>query len=161
VAAAPAPRDVAPVARPERAAPAPVRAAPAPAKPAGQPVKAAKPVVQAAPKVVRVQPAPAPAKVVVQPKASPQPVRAQAAPAPTPVKQQRSTASANPANTKLVLVGIFGSASDPHALLQLPNGSMQRVRTGDRVQGVQVAAVGPEGVRLRGSGQDALLRMPR
>jgi hypothetical protein len=80
----------------------------------------------------------------------------------TPIRQpaRERRATANPARSGIVLVGIFGSADDRHALLQLSSGAMKRVRAGDSVQGVQVAAVAADGVHLRGAGRDALLRMP-
>ena len=61
---------------------------------------------------------------------------------------------------KVSLVGVFAGADGRHALVRLPNGSIERVKAGDRVQGVQVAAVNADSVRLTGRGKDTLLRLP-
>jgi type IV pilus biogenesis protein PilP len=58
-----------------------------------------------------------------------------------------------------VLVGIFGSSGERRALVQLPNGKVKQVRAGDSIQGVQVSAIGSDGVRLQGAGRDAVLRV--
>ena len=44
--------------------------------------------------------------------------------------------------------------------MRLPNGNIERVKAGDRVQGVQVAAINANSVRLTGRGKDTLLRLP-
>jgi hypothetical protein len=137
--------------------------APASRAPAPKPV-AARP----APKVSTPTPAPVRvAPVAVKPRSAPAPVRQKVvrrAPAP----QTPSAALAGAAATERVglargrvsLIGVFGAASDRHALLLLPNGDVERVRPGDRVQGVQVAAIGDDSVRLRRGGRDTLLRLP-
>jgi hypothetical protein len=153
---APAPRAPAPQSVAVRPAPKVVRPAPAP--------------VRAAPVVVERRSAPAPvrvAPVVVERRSAPAPVRQKTvrrAPAP----QTPSAALAGAAATERVgltrgrvsLIGVFGAASDRHALLLLPNGHVERVRPGDRIQGVQVAAIGDDSVRLRRGGRDTLLRLP-
>ena len=101
-----------------------------------------------------------PQKVV--PRAQPKPVQAQA---PAPQKTVQRVAAAPTTRTGLsrgnvALIGVFGAESGRHALLRLPNGAVQRVRAGDSVQGVQVAAVGSDSVRLSGRGRDTLLRLP-
>jgi len=111
-------------------------------------------------RVVRVQPASVPRKVATP--APPKPVRAQA---PAPTKTVQRVAAAPTTRTGLsrgnvALIGVFGAQSGRHALLRLPNGTVQRVRAGDSVQGVQVAAVGADSVRLSGRGRDTLLRLP-
>ena len=100
-----------------------------------------------------------PQKVV--PRAQPKPVRAQA-PAPQKAVQRLAapTARAGLSRGNVALIGVFGAESGRHALLRLPNGAVQRVRAGDSVQGVQVAAVGSDSVRLSGRGRDTLLRLP-
>jgi type IV pilus biogenesis protein PilP len=151
----------APVATPP-ARPAAIRA-PAARAPAPKPVAAAP-----APKVV--SPAPAPVRVtpvVVERRTAPAPVRQQVvrrALAP----QTPSAALAGAAATERVglargrvsLIGVFGAASGRHALLLLPNGNVERVQAGDRIQGVQVASIGDDSVRLRRGGRDTLLRLP-
>ena len=60
----------------------------------------------------------------------------------------------------MALIGVFGASGDRHALLRLPTGAVKRVRPGDQVQGVQVAAVGSDSVRLRSGNREAVLTMP-
>ena len=56
---------------------------------------------------------------------------------------------------------MFGGEGGRHALLLMPDGSIERVRPGDRVmRNAQVAAIDGESVRLSGSGRDTLLRLP-
>ncbi len=129
---------------------------------------AAKPTVKV---VVPAQPA-VQQPVALAPRAvtpAPQPVRQKtvAAPAPMAVRQPASVALATSATQKrglsrgsVSLIGVFGSEEGRHALLRLPNGAIQRVSAGDSIQGVQVAAVGPDSVRLSGRGRDTVLRLP-
>jgi hypothetical protein len=168
VAAAPKPQPV-------RAAPAqPVRVAAAPQRVATAPKNV---VMRAAPTAqLRVAPKPAPARVV---RVAPQPVRVAAVPqrvAPAPKPQRvasaprqapqaersarRTTTQTGISRGNMALIGVFGQESGRHALIRLPNGKMQRVRAGDSVQGVQVAAVGTDSVRLTGRGRDTLLKLP-
>ena len=58
------------------------------------------------------------------------------------------------------LIGVFGGADGRHALLRLPNGDIRKVAAGDSVQGVRVAAVGPDTVQLLSRGRNTLLRLP-
>jgi hypothetical protein len=114
------------------------------------------PVIRAAPPAPARAAAPAP----VQP-ASAAPVRVAAAqPAPAASRSARAPREQDGLQRNAVsLVGIFGSAEHRRAILRLPNGQMQKVRPGDRVQGTQVAAVGTDTVRLTGGGRDTLLRL--
>ena len=183
-AAAPQPRPVraaAPTALPA-AAPKPALAAkPAPlaakpvamkAKPvAPMPVKivaapvAAKPVATRAAAPVRVAP-PAAQPVVRQAnlaprKAAPQ-VQRQALTKPQLVKTATTRPPVEKASLSrggVSLLGVFGTASERHALLRLPNGKVKRVRAGDNLQGVQVASVGNDSVRLIGGGGDTVLKL--
>ncbi len=158
-----------------------------PARPAGlaavsaapRPVAHAAPVVvRPAPAVVRtvkvVRPAPvAPPRQVAAPvrQAAVAPVRQQVvvrkAPAAAPKPSAALAASAAAATERVglsrggvSLIGVFGGASGRHALLRMPNGAVERVSPGDNVQGIQVADVGTDSVRLRGGGRDTLLRLP-
>jgi len=159
-------RPVAQPARPATAARAPAAAAPAPARvvatPAPARVVAAPARVVAAPAPTRAVAAPAPARVV----AAPAPARAVAAPAPVrtvraaPAPARTATRSEPARPGSVSLIGVFGKADQRHALLRLGNGSTERVRTGDRVAGVQVAAIGADSVRLAGGGRDTVLRLP-
>ena len=157
---------------PAETVPAALAASLPPARPAAAPAKpkavAAKPAAKPAPKVVAPRPVVTAAPKVVAVRQAPQPVRQTAAPQrqkvvarkpPAPVK----VASAKPATARtssaaagfasmaggsgrgnVSLIGVFGSADGRHALVRLPSGSIEKVRAGDRIQGVQVAAVGAE-----------------
>lgn len=59
----------------------------------------------------------------------------------------------------LSLLGVFGAKTSRYALIRLPDGAVQRVRTGDPVAGARVAAVGGDSVRLTGSGRDVILKI--
>ncbi len=88
------------------------------------------------------------------------PVRKAAEPARQPT---RAAAAQQPArgSAPVELIGIFGGSSGRHALVQMPNGSTERVRAGDQVQGVQVTAVSADTVHLRSRGRDSILRLPQ
>jgi hypothetical protein len=160
-----APKAVAAVApRPVVApAPKPVVATP---KIAAAPVRPA-PVVRAAPEPVVqrvVRAAPAPAKPVAAPVAEPVRV-AVAQPAPS-VRQRHGMAAGflalgrQSTPNELALVGIFGGSEGRSALIQMPNGKIQKVSAGDRVQGMQVAAIGTDSVRVTDGRKVTLLDLP-
>ncbi len=163
LAAKPAPLAARPVAMkatpvkamPVKPMPVKIVAAPVAPKPvatrATAPVRAATPAAQP---VVR-QTSLAPRKVAPQ-------IQRQALAKPQPVK----TATVRPTVEKaglsrggVSLLGVFGTASERHALLRLPNGKVKRVRAGDNLQGVQVASVGNDSVRLIGGGGDTVLKL--
>ena len=77
-----------------------------------------------------------------------------------PVKQRPATHRVGLSRGNVSLVGVFAGADGRHALVRLPNGNIERVKAGDRVQGVQVAAINADSVRLTGRGKDTLLRLP-
>ena len=58
------------------------------------------------------------------------------------------------------LIEIFGEDKNRYAMVRLPNGRMQRVTAGDRIQGTQVAAIGNNSVQLSGGGRTTTLTMP-
>jgi hypothetical protein len=58
------------------------------------------------------------------------------------------------------LLGVFGSPSQKRALIRLPNGSVRKVRAGDRIDGGRVLAVGSDSVRLSDRGRETILRLP-
>jgi type IV pilus biogenesis protein PilP len=94
------------------------------------------------------------------------PARQAVASKPAPVKKpavRTTTRAASKqvglSSRKISLIGVFGNSKGRHALLRLPNGSIARVKAGDSVQGVQVAAVDKDSVRLHGSRRDTLLKM--
>ncbi len=127
-----------------------------------------RPVVSAAPqRVVTMAP-----RVVAAP--VPQAARAPVALKPTPSRKTTTqVAAVRPAAAafngsvrsgvsrgNVSLIGVFGGADGLHALLKLPNGQIERVRAGDKVQGIQVAAVGKDSVQITGRGGNTLLRLP-
>ena len=161
------------------AAPAPkVVRGPTPAAKATAPARAARVTTQAP---LRVAPVAAPQRVVraapaaggraARPRHAPRarrpaPRSRRAGAAPKPASPTR-TASRRPAAEReglsrgnVSLIGVFGGESGRHALLLMPDGSVERVRPGDRVRGAQVAAIDSETVRLSGGGRDTLLRLP-
>jgi hypothetical protein len=116
-------------------------------------------VVAAPPKPVRVAAAPKAARVLSQ-----QPLRVASGPANIAPRREASRVSTSRAagfsRGNMSLIGVFGSASERRALVRLPNGRVERVGPGDRIQGVQVAAVGADSVRLTRGGRETLLRLP-
>ncbi len=127
-----------------------------------------RPVVKAAPqRVVTVAP-----RVVAAP--VPQAARAPVALNPTPARKTTAqVAAVRPATAafngsvrsgvsrgNVSLIGVFGGADGLHALLKLPNGQIERVRAGDQVQGIQVAAISKDSVQITGRGRNTLLRLP-
>ncbi|MBB5222397.1 hypothetical protein HNP73_002333 [Amaricoccus macauensis] len=133
----------------------PVRA-PIVAAPARTPIVTAALTPQ--PKIVPIPPQPkavrpaAPVKVV--------PVAAVPASAAPKATTARTAARAGLLRTQLSLIGVFGDTDKPHALVRLPSGDIQRVRSGDSVAGVQVASVSSDGVRVRSGGSETMLRLP-
>ncbi|MFC6638473.1 pilus assembly protein PilZ [Sulfitobacter sp. JBTF-M27] len=61
----------------------------------------------------------------------------------------------------LALIGIFGSAAAPTALIRERNGSIQRVTVGDAVAGQTVAAIDADRVILSNGGQTKTLSLPK
>ena len=60
----------------------------------------------------------------------------------------------------LVLLGTFGSPTEPRALLRLPDGSVQRVAPGDTVGARKVAAIDEGQVVFSGAGRPKSLGLP-
>lgn len=169
-------------ATPKPAAPRPVAAAPRVVAPAPKAVAAAapKPVPVPQPvavpqRVVRVEerrPAPTaqPVRVVTAPTQKPKPAAAQvrvtAAPAEPAATPRRASAAGflgfggRGARKDLALVGIFGGSNGRSALIQMPNGKIQKVSAGDQVQGMQVAAIGSDSVRVTDGRRETVLEMP-
>ncbi len=149
----PEPRRIAPSAA-KTASPRPiaVRAAVLAAS-AVPPAKAvAKPAPQA---VAVVKPAPV---AVAKAAPAPEPVRVAKAPAPT--TSRAASEKVGLSRNSVSLIGVFGTSKERYALLRLPNGSVKRVGAGDSVQGVRVAAVSGDAVRLSQGQRDTILRMP-
>lgn len=62
---------------------------------------------------------------------------------------------------RIALLGIFGAADDPSALVRLPRGITQTVTVGDTVAGGTVAAIGEDQLVLSRLGAQQVLRMPQ
>jgi hypothetical protein len=131
------------------------------------------PAVQRAVRVEERRPAqPQPVRVVAQPASAPRaapaaaPMRVAAAPAPqTEVVRRHNPMAAGFANRfsrrkELALVGIVGGSSGRHALIQTSSGRIEKVAPGDRIQGVQIAAIGSDSVRVSDGRRESVLAMP-
>jgi len=59
------------------------------------------------------------------------------------------------------LIGVFGSATSPGALVRNDAGQIKRVTVGDEVDGTRVAAIGEDSLILSGRGRDEVLRLPK
>jgi hypothetical protein len=159
------PRTPAPAPKLQRAATAGAVAARPVAATVANPVT--KPVIVAAvgpqPKIVPVTPTP---KITRTIRAAAKP--AAAAPATTrqatATPARKTVAAAAPragaSRSQLSLIGVFGNTSARHALVRMPNGEIERVRAGDSIAGLQVAAVSSDGVRMRSGGTETMLRLP-
>ena len=60
----------------------------------------------------------------------------------------------------LTLLGVFGSAAAPRALLLLPDGKVKRAGVGDEAAGWKVTSISPDGVRVLSDGTTATLKLP-
>lgn len=173
---------VRPVASPVQRSQTVVRATPAVKPVVRTAALAPKAVAQPAPKIVRTQPvaattrfqqpaAPttrAAAKPAVQRQAAAKPaVQRQVAAKPQRVaaaeRAQRKPAAsqARLGRNSLTLVGVFGGAKGRHALVQLPNGSTEKVKAGDTLGGVQITSITSDAVHLSNRGRDQVLTLPR
>lgn len=112
----------------------------------------------------------------------PRPRPAQAVPAPQQTAPQQATATraapvapqipsrANVAReatienalplNQLNLIGVYGSASDRRALVRLPTGRFVKLKVGDRIDGGQVAQIGPDRLLYQKGGRTLALQMP-
>ncbi len=61
---------------------------------------------------------------------------------------------------QLALIGLFGPASAPRALLRGRNGRILKVEPGDRVGGSRVMGIDADGVILQRQGQAVRLMLP-
>lgn len=116
---------------------------------------------------------PAPAAVAM---AAPTPAATPTRPAPTPPVQMATRTQpqipVKPAPQPqreivglsardMSLIGVFGSTAQKRALIRLPNGSVRKVRAGDRLEGGRIIAVGSDSVRFSERGQETILRLPQ
>lgn len=106
--------------------------------------------ITSTPKIARTARAASEAKVVAVSAASRSPAKGFA----------RTAPQVGLSRGQLSLIGVFGDTDKPHALVRLPNGDIERVRTGDSIAGLQVASVTSDGVRMRSGGSETMLRLP-
>ncbi len=80
---------------------------------------------------------------------------------PSSASVARAATARNAVNLRQVnLIGVYGSPSNRRALVRLSNGSYQKVKVGDRLDGGRVSAIGSGEVRYSKRGQPVVLRMP-
>ncbi|MEQ6248312.1 type II secretion system protein N [Sulfitobacter sp. HNIBRBA3233] len=79
---------------------------------------------------------------------------------PTPEKV-KELATTEAKLDRMALLGVFGSTSNPSALIRLPRGGTQRVDVGDSVNGRTVQAIGADRVVLSGFGGQMVISLPR
>jgi len=61
---------------------------------------------------------------------------------------------------RLNLIGVYGSASDRRALVRLPTGRFVKLKVGDRLDGGQVAQIGPDRLLYQKGSRTLALEMP-
>lgn len=62
---------------------------------------------------------------------------------------------------RIALLGTFGAASAPSALIRLPRGNTQTVSIGDQIAGGRVEAIDTDRLVLSRMGTEQILRMPK
>ncbi|WP_232824854.1 amidophosphoribosyltransferase [Primorskyibacter marinus] len=72
----------------------------------------------------------------------------------------KATERSNSNLRKLILLGTFGPASDPKALLRLSNGRVARVAIGDKIGGAKVLAIDDGKLALAQNGKTNWLATP-
>ncbi|GHC66946.1 hypothetical protein [Neogemmobacter tilapiae] len=63
--------------------------------------------------------------------------------------------------SKTGLIGVYGTASDRHALVRQSNGRFKKVKVGDRVEGGTVASITADELRYQKGGRMYALKMPK
>jgi type IV pilus biogenesis protein PilP len=82
-------------------------------------------------------------------------------PGPTVVAVSKAaTQKAHFNKRKMNLVGVFGTPNARRALIRMPSGRYVKVKTGDRISGWQVSAIGESSLRIRKGTKNQVLRMP-
>ena len=59
-----------------------------------------------------------------------------------------------------VLLGVFGPANAPAALVRTNRGDVETVGVGDKIDGDTVAAIGPDSIVISRRGRNEVLRLP-
>ena len=62
---------------------------------------------------------------------------------------------------RVALIGVFGSESNPGALIRDNDGSIARVSVGDAFDGSTVAAIGADSLILSRGGKTKVMKLPR
>ena len=78
---------------------------------------------------------------------------------PPPIVETHATQEAK--LDRIALLGTFGAANAPHALVRLPRGTTQSVKIGDALAGGTVAAISADRLILSRMGNEQILRMPQ
>lgn len=71
-----------------------------------------------------------------------------------------ATEKARLSKNSMNLIGIYGSASSRRALLRMGSGRYVKVKTGDKVSGWKISAIGESSIRIHKGKRDQVLRMP-
>ncbi len=61
---------------------------------------------------------------------------------------------------RINLIGVYGSSRERRALVRLPSGKFVKLQVGDRLDGGQVAQIGPDSLVYRKGGRNLSLAMP-
>lgn len=75
------------------------------------------------------------------------------------VAREATIEDALPLN-RLNLIGVYGSANDRRALVRLPSGRFVKLKVGDRLDGGQVAQIGPDRLIYQKGGRALAISMP-
>ena len=75
--------------------------------------------------------------------------------------QKEATEKSNFNKRRMSLVGVYGTASSRRALVRLPSGRYVKIKTGQKVSGWKVAAIGESSIRITKGSRDQVLRMPK
>ena len=102
----------------------------------------------------------APDAVVVASAAAKRAVTAPAIPTQASVAQAATVVNAI-SLSRINLIGVYGSQSDRRALVRLKSGRYVKVEVGDRLDGGQVAAIGPDALIYVKNGRTLTLELPR
>jgi type IV pilus biogenesis protein PilP len=75
--------------------------------------------------------------------------------------QKEATEKAGFSKRRISLIGVYGTASSRRALVRLPSGRFVKVKTGQKVSGWKVSAIGESSVRISKGSRNHVLRMPK
>jgi hypothetical protein len=73
---------------------------------------------------------------------------------------EQATVKSKFSKSRMSLVGVYGTSSSRRALVRLPGGKYVKVKTGDKVSGWKISAIGETSLRIRKGSKDQVLRMP-